>query len=302
VATNILITGASGLIGSRLTEMLHEKGSRIAHLSRTPRSAKAKTFLWDINKDKIDSESFRPADTIIHLAGESIGGKPWTKERKSEILKSRTHSTWLLYDELKKENHHVKTFVSASAIGYYGADDKDRPFDENDKQGAGFLAEVVHQWEEFVDQISNLGIRVVKIRTGVVLSEEGGALKELMKPVKFYTGAPLGNGNQILSWIHLDDLCRIYIKATEDETMQGIYNAVAPNPVTNREFTYRLARVMRRPIILPPIPSFVLKALLGEMADLVLKGPKVSSQKIQAAGFKFLFENLDSALEDLLRK
>src|SRR5688572_12244941 len=299
---NILITGASGLIGSRLTELLYEKGHRIAHLSRTARSGKAKTFLWDVRKDQIDNESLRPTDAIIHLAGESIGGKPWTRDRKNEILKSRTHSTWLLYEELKKGNHNVKTFVSASGIGYYGPDDKDESFNEADEQGKGFLAEVVHQWEEFVDQISSLGIRVVKIRTGVVLSEKGGALKELMKPIKFYVGAPLGKGTQVLSWIHLDDLCRIYIKAVEDESMKGIYNAVAPNPVTNREFTHRLAKAMKKHIILPPIPSVVLKLLLGEMSDLVLTGPKVSSRKIKAGGFKFEFESLDTALADLLGK
>ena len=201
-----------------------------------------------------------------------------------------------MYDALKKGNHNVKTFVSASAIGYYGLDDKDGFFQEDDKQGKGFLAEVVHQWEEFVDQISTLGIRVVKIRNGVVLSEKGGALKELIKPVKFYVGAPLGRGTQVLSWIHLDDLCRIFMRAIEDESMQGIYNGVAPNPVTNRDFTHRLAESIKRPIILPPIPSFVLKLLLGEMAGLVLKGVKVSSQKIQSTGFTFKFDKLDDAL------
>jgi uncharacterized protein len=302
VNKNILLTGASGLIGSRLTELLYEEGHRIAHLSRTPASGKTKTFRWNIGKHQFDDNALQSTDAIIHLAGESIGGKPWTKERKNEILKSRTHSTWLLYDKLKKGNHNVKTFVSASAIGYYGPDDKEGYFNEDDEQGKGFLAEVVHQWEAFVDQISTLGIRVVKIRTGVVLSEKGGALKELMKPVKFYAGAPLGKGTQVLSWIHLDDLCKIYIKAIEDESMKGIYNAVAPNPVTNREFTHRLAKAMKKPIILPPIPSFALKLMLGEMSDLVLKGPKISSQKIQAAGFRFQFNGLDDALSDLLAK
>lgn len=297
---NILITGASGLIGRRLTELLHQKGHRIAHLSRTRRSANAKTFLWDVDNDKIDEEALKPAEVIVHLAGESIGGEPWTKERKDKILKSRTHSTWLLYDELKKGKHNVKTFICASAIGFYGVDERDLPFHENDKQGKGFLAEVVHQWEEFADQISSLGIRVVKIRTGVVLSEKGGALKELMKPVQFYVGARLGTGTQFLSWIHLDDLCGIYIKAIEDESMHGVYNAVAPNPATNKEFTHRLAKALNKPIILPPIPSFALKLLLGEMADLVLKGVKVSNKKILTSGFKFKFDTLDDALKDLL--
>jgi len=300
VTKNILITGASGLIGRRLTELLHEKGHNIAHLSRTVRSGKARTFLWDIDKQKIDGESLLDTDAIVHLAGESIGTKPWTQARKNAILKSRTHSTWLLYEELKKGNHNVKTFVSASAIGYYGVEENDGLFDENDKQGNGFLAEVVHQWEEFADQISTLGIRVVKIRTGIVLSEKEGALKELKKPVQFFVGAQLGKGTQYLSWIHLDDLCSIYIKAIEDENMRGVYNAVASYPVTNKEFTHQLAKTLKRPIILPPIPSFILKLLLGEMAGLVLTGVKVSNQRIQMSGFKFQFDNLESALRDLL--
>ena len=302
MAKNILITGASGLIGRRLTELLHEKGHNIAHLSRTVRSGKDRTFLWDIDKQKIDSESLLGTDAIVHLAGESIGTKPWTKARKNAILKSRTHSTWLLYEELKRGNHNVKTFVSASAIGYYGVDENDGLFDESDKQGNGFLAEVVHQWEEFADQISTLGIRVVKIRTGIVLSEKEGALRELKRPVQFFVGAPLGKGTQYLSWIHLDDLCKIYIKAVEDENMRGVYNAVAPDPVTNKEFTHQLAKTLKRPIILPPIPSFILKLLLGEMAGLVLTGVKVSNQKIQASGFKFQFDNLEDALRDLVTR
>ncbi|HEX6226815.1 MAG TPA: TIGR01777 family oxidoreductase [Chryseolinea sp.] len=298
----ILITGASGLIGTRLTGLLQRNGYEVANLARSASSEKPKTFLWDPDKDKIDSTSIRFPDSIIHLAGESIGGKPWTKDRKNRILKSRTHSTWLLYDELKKGNHNVKTFISASGISYYGVEERHDMFHENDKQGDGFLAEVVHQWEACVDQIATLGIRVVKLRTGVVLSENGGAMKELMKPLRFYVGAPLGKGTQVLSWIHLDDLCRIYIKAVDDEAMEGVYNAVAPNPVTNSVFTQQLAEAMGKPIILPPIPSFVLKLLLGEMSDLVLRGTKVSSQKIQATGFRFEFENLNDALNDLLAK
>jgi uncharacterized protein (TIGR01777 family) len=300
VTKNILITGASGLIGQRLTDLLYEKGHRIAHLSRTPRSGKAVTFLWDIQQNKMDNEAFQATDAIIHLAGAGVGDKPWTAARKLEIIKSRTESTRLLYNELKKGNHSIKTFVSASAIGFYGIDERGSFFKENDKQGRGFLAEVVAQWEQAVDQIAILGIRVVKIRIGIVLSEKGGALKELMKPVKFYIGAPLGSGDQTLSWIHLDDLCKIFIKAVEDDELKGIYNAAAPNPVSNKEFTKTLAKILHKPIILPPIPAFALKLLLGEMADIVLKGAKVSSEKIQKTGFLFKFNKLEDALTDLL--
>lgn len=300
MSKNILITGASGLIGTHLTDSLYAKGHRVAHLSRTPRSAKAKTFLWDIGKHTIDETSLQPADAIVHLAGASVADKPWTKERKEEILRSRVDSTRLLYDALKKGNHNVKTFVSASGIGYYGFDHGDKSFTENDAQGEDFLAEVVREWEGSVDAISSLGIRVIKIRIGIVLSDEGGALKEIKRPVKLYAGAPLGSGTQRVSWIHLTDLCNIFIKAIEDESMQGVYNAVAPHPVTNTELTRTIAKVMDKPLILPAIPSFVIKFLFGEMADLVLKGATVSSKKIQSTGFRFRFEYLEPAIEDLL--
>ena len=210
----------------------------------------------------------RPANVIVHLAGENIGEKSWTKERKNEIVKSRIDSTRLLHDALKKGNHDVKTFVAASAVGYYEANENPVAVDENGKRGNDFLADVVHQWEDVVDQISKLGIRVVKLRTGVVLSEKGGVLTEMMKPMKFYAGTQLGSGKQYLSWIHLDDLCRIYLKAIEDETLIGPYNAVGPNPVTNQEFTRLLAGAMHKPVLLPPAPSFVLKLFLGSMTVL----------------------------------
>ncbi|WP_276368457.1 TIGR01777 family oxidoreductase [Chryseolinea sp. H1M3-3] len=299
---NILITGASGLIGTRLTTLLHEKGYRIAHLSRTTRSGNAQTFLWNVDKNQLDPAAIQPAHAIIHLAGAGVADKPWTKERKNEIISSRTLSTRLLYDELKKGNHQVRTFISASGIGYYGSDDSENFFTENDKTGDDFLADVVRRWEEAADQIAELGIRVVKIRIGVVLSEKGGALQEIMRPVKFYAGAPLGSGKQYVSWIHLDDLCNLFIKTLEDETLQGVYNAVAPHPVTNKELTYAIAKALNKPLIIPAVPSFVLKLLLGEMADLVLKGAKVSGQKIQSAGFRFKFEHIQDALKDLLVK
>ena len=297
---DILITGASGLIGTPLTTMLQEKGYRVAHLSRTRALGKVPTFVWDVHKHQLDEDALKSADSIIHLAGASLAAKPWTKKRKQEILFSRIHSTRLIYDELQKGNHHVKTFVSASAIGYYGFGDKGKVFTEIDNPGVDFLAGVVHQWEKSVDQIATLGIRVVKVRIGIVLSVEGGALKELIRPLKLYVGSPLGSGMQYLSWIHLNDLCGIFIKAIEDDTMKGVYNAVAPHPVTNKEFTYACANVLDKPILLPKVPSLVLKLLLGEMADLVLKGAKVSSEKIQSTGFRFQYAEVEDALADLL--
>lgn len=297
---NILITGASGLIGTSLTAMLLEKGYDVAHLSRTRSTGKVQTFVWDINKHQLDEAALKSTNSIIHLAGAGIGEKRWTKKRKQEMLKSRIHSTRLLYDELQKGNHNVQTFVSASAVGYYGSGDNEKVFDENDNPGEGFLAEVVYQWEKSIDQIADLGIRVVKIRIGIVLSEKGGALIKLIRPLKLYVGSPLGSGMQYVSWIHLDDLCRMFVKANEDHTIQGVYNAVAPHPVTNKEFTRTCAKVLHKPILLPNVPAFLLKLLLGEMADLVLKGVKVSSEKIQSTGFQFNYTELDDALRDLL--
>jgi uncharacterized protein (TIGR01777 family) len=300
VNKNILITGASGLIGTRLTELLHDNGDRIAHLSRTLRSGKAKTFLWDVDKNKIDSEALKSTDAIIHLAGAGIADKSWSKSRKIEIVKSRVDSTRLLYEELKKGNHKVRSFISASAIGIYRLEDHNTLITEASRYGTDFISAVVRKWEEEINQIATLGIRVVKIRIGIVLSEKGGALKEMMRPINFYAGAPLGSGEQSISWIHLDDLCNIFIKAVEDETMEGVYNGVAPNPVTNKELTKKLASALHKPIILPSIPAFVVKILLGEMGDLVLKGGQVSSHKIQKAGFEFKFNKVEEALEDLL--
>jgi len=299
---NILITGASGLIGTRLTELLLEQGNHVAHLSRNHRSGTARTFLWDVDKKQVDRHALEGTDAIVHLAGAAVADKPWTDERKWEILKSRTQSTQLLYNELQKGGHAVKTFISASAIGYYGFDDAEKVFHEDDQPGKDFLANVVRQWEAEVDRIQELGIRVVKIRIGIVLSDKGGALKEIARPVKYWVGAPLGSGNQYISWIHLDDLASMFIKALSDEQMEGAYNGTGLYPVTNRELTKAIAHTMQKPLLLPALPAFVLKVLFGEMADIILKGSKVSSEKIQRAGFSFKFDTLEKALADLLKK
>jgi len=297
---NVLITGATGLIGSKLTALLHANGHRIAFLGRSKHPGAAASFIWDINKRLIEPGAFKGVDTIIHLAGAGIADKPWTKERKREILESRTHSTQLLFEELKKGNHTVKTIISASAIGYYGFRDETKIYTEDSPPGDDFLAQVARRWEEEVDAFDKLNIRVVRIRIGIVLSASGGVVEAILRPVKWYVGAPLGSGDQTVSWIHLDDLANIFVKAVEDKTMEGAYNGVAPHPVSNRELTKTIANTVRRPIIFPAIPAFVLKSLLGEMADLVLYGSKVSCAKIQQAGYIFAFTNVEAALNDLL--
>jgi uncharacterized protein (TIGR01777 family) len=293
----ILITGASGLIGSKLSDSL-SKNHSIVHLGRTKRSGRFPSFIWNVEKQEIDPQALDEVETIIHLAGANVGDKRWTAPWKKEILNSRIQSTQLLFDSLKNKPNSIRTFVSASAIGYYGFEG-DSVFDEESKPGNDFLAQVTKQWEDEVDKINSLGIRVVKIRTGVVLSKSGGALEKMAQPVKFGVGSPLGSGSQYISWIHIDDLCSIFTKAIEDEKMNGAYNA-ATNWVTNAALTSSIAKTLDKPLWLPNVPAFVLKLILGEMADIVLNGAKVSSERIKNAGFQFKFTNLEDALNDLL--
>jgi uncharacterized protein len=297
---NILITGASGLIGTRLIELLSAKGRKIYTLSRSPRSGNR--FSWDVEKGFFDPDALANKEAVIHLAGAGVSEKRWTPARREEILKSRTESTRLLYEHLKKGNHTVKHFISASAIGYYGFEDEQSWYTEDSKAGNDFLARVTKAWEDEVDKITSLGIRVVKIRIGIVLSDKGGALVEMATPVKFFAGAPLGSGTQPVSWIHLEDTCRIFIKALDDEKMQGAYNAVAPNPVDNKTLTRLIGSALNKPVSLPPVPGFMLKLIIGKMAEIVVTGNRVSAQKILNAGYNFKFDTAESAVNNLLKK
>jgi uncharacterized protein len=296
---NILITGASGLIGTRLTEMLTDRGHRVSHLGRSKKAGSVPSFIWNIDHGTVEENALTNVDTIVHLAGAGVGDKRWTGKRKTEILESRTRSTRLLFNALKKGNRKVESFISASAIGYYGFE-SEALITEQHPPGTDFLASVTSQWEQEVDKLNDLGLRIVKFRIGIVLSEKGGALRQMATPVKLFAGAPLGSGNQYVSWIHLDDLCNMFVKAIEDLTMHGAYNAVAPNPVSNRELTKEIASVLKKPLILPPVPKFVLKVILGEMADIVVTGSMISAEKIIKAGFQFQFTRVEDALRNLL--
>lgn len=297
----ILITGGTGLIGSHLTKLLIDKGHKVRYLSRDPdQSGPVPMYEWDVKEQTIDKRAIEGVDTIIHLAGAGIADEKWTKERKKVILKSRTESTKLLNKVLREEKHEVKSFISASAIGYYGYDTGGVEKKEDSRFGDDFLATVTKEWEAAVNELPG-DIRTVKIRIGIVFSAEGGALAEMIKPIKWYVGAPLGSGDQYMSWIHINDLCRIFAYATENDDLSGIYNAVAPNPATNKEVTKRAANKLEKPLFLPNVPGFVLKIMLGEMASMVLGGSRVSSEKIEKAGFEFNFPHLDAALNDLLK-
>lgn len=283
----IYISGGTGLVGQHLHKKLEDEGHRVVIMGRS-------------QPDHL--KSIGTADYIIHLAGENISAKRWTKAQKRRILESRVHTARQIYNALleRPEPPKLKAFISASATGYYGAVTTEKEFMEEDPPATDFLAETCRQWEEAADRFGALGVRVVKIRTGVVLTPKGGALAKMSLPVKLGVGSAFGTGRQYLPWIHIDDLCAIYLQAIGDTDMHGAYNAVAPDHQTNRTFTRTLAQVLRRPFWFPPVPAFVLKAALGEMADILLTGSRVSSEKIRRTGFHFRFPELQAALKDNL--
>lgn len=302
MSKQVLITGGTGLIGSHLTKLLLANKYSVSHLSRTPKENGAvKTYAWDIEKQEMDTEALATADYVIHLAGAGVSDHRWTKSYKQEIMQSRTASARLLYktvNGLKK--HKIKAFVSASGINIYGDDTGSAEIIESSPHGDNFLAEVCEKWETAADRMGELGMRVVKLRTGMVLSNQGGALTKLIKPIKLGAGAALGSGQQYVSWIHIDDLCRMYQTTIEHETYEGVYNAVAPQPVTNEELTKVAAKLLNKPLFLPNVPAFALKLALGEMGNIVLGGSKVSSQKIEEVGFQFQYRSIEAALKNLL--
>ncbi len=295
MSKSVLITGGTGLVGSVLIPKLKAKGYDVSILSRSKGSAE-NTRVWDYKKEYLDSSAFENVDAIIHLAGAGVADKKWSAERKDEIYNSRTKTSLLLFNELQKREHQVKTFIAASAIGIYGGDTGNSIVKEGSPVGHDFLAHVTDAWETATNKISTLGIRLVQMRIGVVLSNNGGALKELLKPP---VAAPLGKGNQYMSWIHIDDLADMIIYSLENAEVQGAYNAVGPKPQTNRDFTKAAAKAFRKPYLPISVPSKVLKVMLGEMSTIVLGGSRVSSEKIQEAGFKFSFPKLPEALKDL---
>ena len=296
---SILIAGANGLIGPHLTELLRQRGHDVAHLVRAPLKSPVVTYLWEPQKNRIDPEAVRGKDVIINLAGANIGGRRWTKSFKRKILESRTQSTALLHRAVEAAGGGPHTFITASGINIYGTGRVSEAFTEEDPPGNDFLADVCRQWEAAADVFLPMGIRVVKVRTGPVLSRNDGMLKRFVTPVKWFAGAPLGRGDQILSWIHIRDVCSIYAFVAENRGLAGAYNAVAPDPVTNREFTRVIARVLRRPLILPPVPAFALRLVLGEMAIMALEGARISPAKIMGTGFAFEFDSLSKAMDDI---
>jgi len=299
----VLMTGGTGLIGKHLSRKLKEKGYNVLLLSRSSsRGNSHSVYSWNPEKNEIENEAIQRADYIIHLAGAGMGDRRWTKMRRQLIFDSRIKTCGLLFDKVQESGIKLKAFISASGTGYYGTVTSEKIFSETDPPSTDFTGEVCRRWEQSADRFQQSGIRTVKIRTGIVLTRNGGVLGRMLPAVRLGIGSALGSCRQYIPWIHIDDLCNIYIKAIGDKTMTGAWNAVAPEHITNREFIRSLAKVLQKPFFFPAVPSFLLKLLFGRMADIILKGSRVSADKILSAGYKFEFPYLENALKDLFTK
>ena len=293
----VLITGGSGLIGRRLSFLLKSRGYEVRILSRSnnPKN-NYKTFVWNVSEQYINDSAFEGLNHIIHLAGAGIADKRWSEKRKKEIIASRVASTNLLYNTVKRLKTPLNSFISASATGYYGAVTSETIFEEKDKPAKDFLGKVCSLWEDSIFQFNEIKIRTVALRTGIVLSKDGGALKKMKTPII----TSLGNGKQYMPWIHIDDLCELYIKAIEDQEFKGAFNAVSSEHISNLSFSKKISKIFNHPFLAIGAPSFILQIVFGEMSTIILNGSRISANKIKQAGFKFKFENLEKALKNLL--
>ena len=299
----VLITGGSGMIGRYLTSLLLAEGFTVVHLSRQQNQfGKVRVFRWDPEKEIIDPVIFDGVDYIIHLAGANIGERCWTRKRKQEIIASRVDTAKLLHKIIVENAINLKAFISASATGYYGALTSENIFNEDDLPADDFLGKTCRLWEEAAGLFEKSGIRTVKIRTAMVLEKSDSALTKFMSPAKWGIFPVLGGGRQYMPWIHIEDLCNIYLKAIQDDRMEGAYNAVSPEHITQKEFMRTLAGAMNKKRIFIPVPGFFLKIFLGGRLDLILKGSRVSAEKIIKAGYQFKINNLPEALNGLLRE
>lgn len=297
----ILITGATGLVGTALVKKLIENGKTIHFLTtqkaKCINQPKHKGFYWNITTKEIDNQCFEGVTTIVHLAGATIA-KRWTKTYKTEIINSRVESAKLIFEALKAQKHTVTHFISASGVGIYPSDFLKNYTEEETQQNPEFLGHVVQQWEQAADAFEELNIAVTKLRFGLVLSDKGGVLPTLIKPIKMYAGAVLGNGKQWQSWIALPDLVKM-IHFIQTKKLLGVYNAVSPEAITHKNFTYTMAKHFKKPIWLPNVPKFILKIVLGEMHQLLFDSQKVSAQKIINEGFVFDYQSIEKVVKEL---
>jgi uncharacterized protein (TIGR01777 family) len=301
----ILICGATGLIGSALTELCLQENHEVHYLttrkSKIVQSENTKGFYWNPADGEIDTACFEDVDAIVNLSGANIA-KRWTKSYKEEIMNSRIDTANVLFKALRNaENHTIKHYISASGTAIYPSSYTEQYTEETEKESTDFLGSVVKQWELHANQFKSLDIPVTIIRTGLVFSSKGGALAEMAKPVKYGVGAALGSGKQWQSWIHIDDMTKIYLHVLTQK-ITGTYNGVGPNPTTNKLLTKEIASVLKKPFFLPNVPKFMMKLILGEMSTLLFSSQQVSSEKIENTGFKFTFPNLTTALENIFKK
>jgi len=297
----VLITGATGLIGNELVSLLLQNGVSIHYLTtskkKTENELNYKGFYWNPEQGIIDENCLMGVDAIIHLAGATIS-KRWTNSYKQEIIESRLLSSAVLFKALKNHPNQVKQIVSASGTAIYPNNDK-VIYDENSQEiDNSFLGNVVYKWEESADKFKSLGLKVCKLRTGIVLSNKGGALIEMAKPIKMGIGSPFGTGKQIQSWIHIHDIAALYFFAISND-LEGVYNAVAPIPVSNEKLTMTIATVLKKPLFMPKIPKFMMKLLLGEMHVLLFENRNLSAQKIIDRGFVFKYKTIEKAIENI---
>ena len=297
----VLITGATGLIGNELVALLLQNGVSIHYLTTSKKKIENqpnyKGFYWNPEQGSINENCLMGVNAIIHLAGATIS-KRWTKSYKQEIIESRLLSSAVLFKALKNHPNQVQQIVSASGTAIYPNNDK-VIYDENATEiDNSFLGNVVLKWEESVDKFKSLGLKVCKLRTGIVLSDKGGALIEMAKPIKMGIGSPFGTGKQIQSWIHIHDIAALYFFAISND-LEGVYNAVAPNPVSNEKLSLAIATVLKKQLFMPNIPKFIMKLLLGEMHELLFENRNISSQKIVEKGFVFKYKTIDEAMENI---
>ena len=296
----VLITGGSGLIGSELTRKFIDNNIDCVHLSRVKNSKLGvKTYVWDYKRNYLEDGALKDVTHIVHLAGAGIADKPWTMSRKRTIVKSRVLTARLLREYIEKNELKLDAFISASGIGYYGAVTSSHVYKESDQRGHDFVSECCVQWEDEVNKFKNT--RVAILRTGIVLSKEGGALQRIESAINRRIGAPLGSGKQHMPWIHIDDMVQLYYDAVTRDKYEGIYNAVSNEPMTNEELTRNLAKHLGRKLWLPNVPAFMVKTIFGELSEILLEGSHVSNQKLLDNGFEFKFKEFKEALDNIYK-
>ncbi len=306
IHNRVLISGGTGTIGKSLVPQLIKAGYQVILLTRKKPvwqdTDQCCYRHWNPNGEAMDASLLEGVHTIINLAGSGVMEKRWTTTFKAEILQSRVRAAEWLIDGLKKHNHQVRTWINASAIGWYGPDrESKRPFVETDAPYSDFLGNTCVAWEKSCDAVESMGIRVAKLRIGIVLSAHGGAFAEFVKPLRFRIAPILGTGQQKISWIHVQDLCGIILHLMQHEKLNGVFNAVAPNPVTNRELMLTLANMLHGKVFIPiRVPAFVLKIMLGESSIEILKSTTVSAEKILKSGYVFQYSKLETSIPSLI--